>query len=61
MIQQMPPDILAMIKKSGREVVKISHEDAQGKQEPKQGKVINGPVDDSEPGGRVITQDEFMG
>ena len=60
MVQHMPPDILAMIKKGGRDVKKITHEAAQGKKEPTQGKVINGPVDDSEPGGRIITQDEFM-
>jgi len=44
MIQQMPPDIAAMIKKSGREVKKISHEDAQGKEAPKQGEVVDAKV-----------------
>lgn len=44
MQQHMPPDILAMLKKSGKEVKKISHEDAQGKQEPTQGEVVDAPV-----------------
>jgi hypothetical protein len=47
MVQHIPPDILDLIKKSGREVKKISHEDAQGKEAPTQGKVINGPIDEN--------------
>lgn len=43
-IQVIPPDIAAMMKKAGREVKKISHEDAQGKQEPTQGEVVDAPV-----------------
>lgn len=40
----MPPDVLAMIKKAGKEVKKISHEDVQGKIEPQQGEVVDGVV-----------------
>lgn len=47
-MQHMPPDILDLIKKSGKQIIKISHEDVQGKEVPTQGKVINDPVDGSE-------------
>ncbi len=44
MIQHMPPDILDLIKKSGKEVKKITHADANPKKEPQQGEVVNAQV-----------------
>ena len=44
MIQHMPPDILDLHKKSGKQIKKISHEDVQGKEEPKQGEVVDAQV-----------------
>ncbi len=55
----IPPDVYANIVKQ-RPIKKISHNDAQGKAQPTQGRVINGPVNDPKPEGRAIDESEFM-